>query len=223
MKPNSKSQWRGPLLLLALGSLNILSGAFQLGNIAQGPPEVPGEFTAMHYYTSPLPIVLHIIAGTIWNLFGAFQFAPVIRRRWPKWHRWAGRFLIIAGFTIALTGLYMNHFFPAYGGWLKYAAIATHCIGMMLAITLALRAIFRRDIARHRVWMMRAFAIGLSPATQRLFILPIYMITGEMTDLMIALSTWGGLIVNLLVVEWILRPKRSKKAKALQVSAVRSH
>ena len=39
---------------------------------------------------------------------------------------------------------------------------------MALAIVLGLAAIRRRDIARHRAWMIRGYAIGLGAGTQAL-------------------------------------------------------
>ena len=208
MNSHSRSNWVGPGLLLLLGSLNILSGAMQLDKLWLGPPDSPDEFTAMHYFASPIPIVFHIIAGTIWNLFGPLQFVPKIRRKWPKFHRYSGRFLVLSGFIVGITGLWMNHFFPAYGGPAKYISIVVHSIGIMVSLSIALQAIFKRDIKRHELWMMRAVAIGLSPATQRVFILPIYFITGDVSDLVIGVGMWSAFVVNLGFVEWARRRKK---------------
>ena len=204
MKIKSTSNWLAPALLLLLGSLNIIFGAMQLGTISQGPPPVPDEFTTLHYFMAPIPIVLHIVSGIFFNLLGPFQFAPALRQRWPKWHRWSGRVWIIAGVLVGLSGLWMNHFFPAYGNFLKYPGIALSSIGLIVSLSLALHAILNRDVRRHRVWMMRGFAIGLGPATQRLFILPVFFIYGSVSDLLIGLVIWFGFVLNLLVVEWIL-------------------
>ena len=209
MKIKSTSKWLAPALLLLLGSLNIVFGAMQLGTISQGPPPVPDEFTTIQYFLTPIPIVLHIVAGIFFNLLGPFQFAPVLRQRWPRWHRLSGRVWIIAGVLVGLSGLWMNQFFPAYGGFLKYSGIALSSIGVIGSLGIALRAILNRDVPRHRVWMMRGFAIGLGPATQRLFILPVFFIHGSVSDLMIGLVIWFGLVLNLIVVEWILYRERN--------------
>ena len=204
------ANWLIPSLLLLLGSLNVLFGALQLGTIQQGPPTVADEFTSLHYFATPIPIVLHIAAGIIFNLLGPLQFAPAIWQRWPAWHRWAGRLLIISGAAVGLTGLWMNQFYPAYGGFLKYSGVAVSSIGLIVALGIALRAILNRDIPRHRAWMMRAFALGLGPATQRFFILPYFFMGGEINDLLIGLVVWFGFLINLIVVEGVLWQGRRK-------------
>lgn len=208
MTAKPKSNWRVPLLLLMLGSLNVLFGALQLDTIRQGPPSVPEEFTTMQYFATPIPIVLHIVAGIAFNLLGPFQFAPSLRQRWPGWHRWTGRLLIIAGVLVGLTGLWMNQFFPAYGGLLKYTGVIVNSIGLVASLGIALQVILAGDVRRHRAWMMRAIAFGLGPATQRLFILPYFFIYGMPNDLVIGLVIWFGFLVNLSVVEWVLLRER---------------
>ena len=213
MTTNQSNTWRVPALLLALGSINVLFGALQLDTIQQGPPAVPDEFTALHYLATPIPIVLHIVAGIIFNLLCPFQFVPAFRQRWPGWHRWSGRLLIIAGVLVGLTGLWMNHLFPQYGGVLKYPGIVVNSVGILISLGIALRVILAGDIQRHRIWMMRAVAFGLGPATQRLFILPFFFIYGLPNDLVIGLVIWLGFLLNLAVVEWVLLRERPRELR----------
>ena len=211
VKIKSWKGWLAPALLLALGLLNVLSGALQLGTIQQGPPAVPDQCTSMHYFAMPIPIVLHIVSGIILNLLGPMQFAPVFLQRWPRWHRWSGRLLIVAGFFTGLTGLWMNQFYPAYGGALKYSGIVVNSVGLMVAMGIALQAIRIRNFKQHKIWMMRAIAFGLGPATQRLFFLPIFFITGSVNESLIGFVIWFGFGLNLIVVEWVLRRNRKRK------------
>ena len=50
------------------------------------------------------PVVVHIVLGIFFNLLSPFQFAPVLRQRWPAWHRRLGRLLIVSGIALALSG-----------------------------------------------------------------------------------------------------------------------
>ena len=68
------SDWLVPGLLLALGALNVLFGALPLTMIQQGPLAVPDVFTSRHYFEAPIPIVLHIISGIIFNLLDPLPF-----------------------------------------------------------------------------------------------------------------------------------------------------
>lgn len=141
MTKNQLPGWAGPAGLLALGSLNILFGALQLDTIIQGPPPVPDEFTSMHYFAMPVPIVLHIVAGILLNLLAPLQFAPKFRQRWPVFHRWSGRLLVVSGALVGVTGLWMNQFYPLFGGIGKYTGVVAHSTGLLLGLGLALRAI----------------------------------------------------------------------------------
>ena len=209
--------WLVPGLLLLLGSINVISGAFQLDTIMQGPPAVPDEMMTMEYFSMPVPIVLHILAGVIFNLMGPLQFAPITWGRWAGWHRWSGRLLVLSGFLIAGTGLWMNHVYPQYGGLFKYPGIVVNSLGLAVALGIALQAVRSsdRDIAKHRKWMMRAVAFGLGPATQRVVIIPYFLIFGIPDDWMIGLVIWMGFLINLAVVEFVLaRNRRGRQSSA---------
>ncbi len=210
-KTSALANWRVPIGLLLLGGINVLFGALQLDTIQQGPPPVPDEFSSTQYHLTPIPIVLHIVVGIIFNLMGPLQFARTFRSRWPGWHRWSGRLLIIAGMFVGLTGLWMNQFFPQYGAPLKYPGIVVNSLGIMVSLGLALYVIRTGDVQTHRAWMMRAVAFGLGPATQRLFILPYFFIVGLPSDFIIGLVIWMGFLVNLAVVEWVLLRERPHK------------
>ncbi|WP_433125386.1 DUF2306 domain-containing protein [Micromonospora sp. CA-240977] len=88
------------------------------------------------------------------------------------------------------------------------------------SILVGLAAALRRDIARHRRWMVRGYAIGLGAGTQALTHAPYLIATGEQPDgnLRAGLVVAGWLI-NLAVAEWYLRrPARVVTAPALKPS-----
>ena len=207
-------QWRSPSLLLALGLLNIASGAFQLFTINAGPvPVDPADMMASpQYFETPLPIVLHIVCGIIFNLLAPWQFAPVIRQRWPKWHRLSGRFLVVCGLIAAFTALWMNQFFPVFGGTYKYIGVLVMSAGLIVSLIFAVLAIRERDISRHRIWMMCAIAFALAPATQRLIGLPIFLILQEINVPFVVFLIWSSLVVNLGFVWILVRRQRSMLA-----------
>ena len=197
--------------LWLLGAISIAFGAVQLSIMATGEGAQVGNGA---YLSMPLPIWAHIIFGTLFNVLVPLQFAPTLRSRFRAWHRWQGRALALCTIVISLSALWMNHFYPSYGGVAKYSGIMVHGVILVGACALGIWAIKQRNINRHRAWMMRATAVALSPSTQRMVILPLYFATGEMTDLMIGGAIWCGMLVNLAVVEWILwRERLSYAAK----------
>ena len=211
--------WLAPALLFLLGSVSVFSGFYQLYSLGQGLPANPSPDEALHYYAMPWPVALHIVCGTLFNLIAPLQFVELIRLRYSFWHRWAGRVLIICALGAAASSLWMNHFYPAFGGTMKYLGIVAHNVVLVGSIAMSVQAILKRDVLRHRAWMMRAVAVMLSPATQRVLIIPWVGVTGIFNDAIIATVIWCGLLINLAVVEWLLRSnKKNKKAASASPS-----
>jgi uncharacterized membrane protein len=106
--------------------------------------------------------MLLIVTATVYNLVGAFQFSPGLRRRRPRWHRAAGRVLIPCGLAAALAGLWMSQFYPAPegDGPLLYLIRLVFGGAMVAALILGFIAVRRGDFTRHRAWMIRGYAIG---------------------------------------------------------------
>lgn len=208
--PNRRIWWQTAGLLL-LGLIPILTGSMQLFTINHGL--TTGEIldpTAANYIAHPWPIVTHILAGSAFNLLGPWQFVAPIRQRWPLLHRTAGRVFFLAAILVALSALWMNLFFPAFGGGVKFYSNLLFGLGLLFALGLSLRAVLRRDIRNHRAWIMRAYGIGLGVATQRLILLPVYMIAGDISDAVLGAGLLAGWLLNLAVVEWVLHRPRQR-------------
>ena len=159
----------------------------------------------------PLPVVLHIVSATVFAILGPFQFAAGFRRRWPAWHRVAGRLLVACGLLVGLTGLWMTLFYapPDGSGHLLYASRLVFGSAMVVSIVLGLAAILRRDVKSHRAWMARGYAIGLGAATQMLTLMVGEMVAGppnELTHDLLMASSW---VINLAVAEWAIRKRRA--------------
>ncbi len=95
--------------LLALSLVPVLAGAFRIGQLVGGA-EVTHDNA--RFLASPVPVGLHIVGSVIYSLMGAFQFSPGFRRRYPQWHRAAGRMLIPCSLIVALSGIWMAQHFP---------------------------------------------------------------------------------------------------------------
>jgi uncharacterized membrane protein len=145
----------------------------------------------------------------------AFQFSAWLRRRRPGWHRRAGRVLAALGLAVALSGLWMTLLYPSKEGTgdLLYLFRLLASSGMGASIILGVTAIRDRDIARHRAWMTRAYALGLGAGTQAFTVGfgEAAFGAGEVrTDLMMG-AAWA---INLAVAEWIIRRPATRPAPA---------
>ncbi|XID91600.1 DUF2306 domain-containing protein [Paenibacillaceae bacterium WGS1546] len=189
--------------LLLLSVIPLAAGVFRLVSLAGG-----AEMTAANarFYEAPLPVVLHILSASVYAILGAFQFVPSFRRRKPGWHRAAGRFLVLCGLLVGLTGLWMTLFYPIlYGGKLLFSLRLLFGSAMVASILLGFTAIVRGDVTRHRAWMTRGYAIGLGAGTQALTEMAGTFIIASPDDLSKALFIGAGWVINLAAAEWAIR------------------
>ena len=101
----------------------------------------------------------------------------------------------------------MTQFYPRPegSGDLLYVFRLLFGSAMVFSIVLGMAAIRRRDIPRHRAWMIRGYAIALGAGTQVLTLLIGGVILGTLTEFSAALLIAVGWVVNLVVAEWTIR------------------
>lgn len=212
------STWRVPIALVALGTVPVIAGSLRLVELSGGAEIMPSD---ARYTASPLPVVLHVLSATVFALLGAFQFSSGLRRRRPGWHRGAGRVLVVAGLVLALSALWLNQFYPRPNATREvlYPLRLAFGAAMVLTIVLGLAAIRRRDIERHRAWMMRSYAIGLVAGTQ-VFTLGIGGLVFGKADLSTALMMGAAWVINLAVAEWIIRRSTARRTRRAPTAAL---
>ena len=88
---------------------------------------------------------------------------------------------------------------------------------MAVALVLGVAAIRRRDFARHRAWMLRAYAVGLGAGTQVLTHLPLLLFPDALGELTRALCMGAGWALNLAVAEWPIRRRPGRPAMTATV------
>jgi uncharacterized membrane protein len=210
--------WWVPPALLALAVIPVAGGAGRLVEVLGGPEVLP---TDARFAASPIPLVGHVVAAVAYAVLGAFQFSERLRRRRPGWHRRAGRLLVVLGLAVAFSGLWMTLTYPRKEGtgeilWATRLLVSS---GMGASLILGVLAIRDRNIARHRAWMARAYALALGAGTQAFTVGFGEQAFGAgvvRTDLMMA-SAW---VINLAVAEWVIRrptPRRAKRSRTVLV------
>ncbi len=106
-----------------------------------------------------LVVAIHLALAALITVAGAIQLMPQVRRRAPVFHRWNGRFYIIAAFAISLAGLYMLWARGTNADALQRIGISLNALLIMLFAGLALRYAIARDFATHRRWALRLFIV----------------------------------------------------------------
>lgn len=185
---------------------------------ATDPGAVPPE---AQFQSSPA-LMTHLVSGTAYAVLGAFQFSASFRRQHRAWHRRAGRLLIILGLTAAVSAVWLTLFYDGKKdtGALINSLRLAFATAMAVGLVVAFRAIRRRDLVRHRAWMVRAYAIGLGAGTQ-IFTLGFGETVFGTGSVARALLTGAGWVINLAVAEWAIRhrPRRQPGRTTQVVSA----
>ncbi|MFI7132296.1 DUF2306 domain-containing protein [Nonomuraea sp. NPDC050153] len=202
-----------PAGLLALSAVPVLAGAVRVAELTGGAAITADS---ARFHAGPVPVMLHIAGVTVYSVLGAFQFAPGFRRRRPAWHRAAGRLLVPCGLLAALTGVWMTLFSDLPAGHTGLLTAFRLAAGSAMAVCLALglAAILRRDVARHRAWMIRAYALGMGAGTQAVLFSAWYAATGgDAHTVARALLHGLGWGINLTVAEWAIRGRSRRAAR----------
>ncbi|MGY1662871.1 DUF2306 domain-containing protein [Geodermatophilus sp. SYSU D00705] len=115
-----------------------------------------------------LAFYLHVGAGGLALLLSPLQFAARLRRRAPRVHRAVGRVTVTAiavagpaGFVLAPLSL---------AGPVGTAGFGLLALLWLACAATAFRAIRRGDVAAHRRWMVRTFALTYAAVTLRLWL-----------------------------------------------------
>ncbi len=194
--------WPVPVALAALSAIPLVMGSLRLVQLAGGPELIAAD---ERFATFPLPVVLHIIGSAVYVLLGALQFVPRFRRRHRTWHRRAGRVLVVAGLLVAASALWMTLLYQPKPdtGDLLYVLRLAFGSSMIACLILGFTAMRRRNIAAHRAWMIRAYAIGLGAGTQA-FTEGAGQALLSAGELQGDLAKASGFALNLAVAEWVI-------------------
>lgn len=195
--------WPVPAVLVVLSVIPLSAGALRLIEIVGGPAVLPAN---ERFGRFPVPLVLHIVGATIYALVGIGQFHPRFRRQHLDWHRRAGRVLAVAGLLVAVSALWMTLCFDAQpgSGPLLFILRLVFASSMAASLVLGITAVRRHDIAAHRAWMTRAYAIGLAAGTQA-FTEGIGEALFGTSIAAADLAKGAGWIINLAIAEHALR------------------
>ena len=161
-------------------------------------------------------IYIHVFAAAFALILGPTQFSSRLRSRRPALHRWFGRLYLGAGVLVGgLAGLIAS--FQAFGGLGARAGFAGLALAWLYTGFCAYRAIRARDIASHRRWMIRNFALTFAAVTLRIWI-PMSFVVGVPFAVSYSIIAWLCWVPNLLVAELILNRTRNPTVQPTAIS-----
>lgn len=187
------------MLLLSLGVAGyalVMYSVVPLGKFLH--PDMRAAFEA-----NRAVVYVHVFASSIALLLGPFQFMDGLRARRLNLHRWMGRLYLGVGVLLGgLAGLHMAFF--AYGGIVSQLGFGALAVAWLYTGFRAYAAIRAKDIAAHRRWMLRNFALAFGAVTLRLW-LPGSVVAGIPFDLAYPAIAWLCWVPNLVAAEWLLK------------------
>ncbi len=184
------------------------------------------------YEGRPLPVLVafyvHVVGGGLALVLGPLQFWRGLRTRHPLVHRSIGRTYLIAVAAAAVAGVVLA---PSTQAGLV-GLFGFGALGVIWLVTgwRAYRAIRAGNVASHRAWMMRNFAMTYSAVTLRIW-LPLLIVA------QVPFSGAGGFefevafanayavvpflawLPNLVVAEWLIRRRDLPSYRLASVAA----
>jgi uncharacterized membrane protein len=102
-------------------------------------------------------LVLHIASGIVALSVGLTQLWSGLTNRITRLHRTLGRVYVGTVILGSIAGFYLAMTIPAN---LSYAAgLFALCVAWVVTTSMAVLAIYQRNVHQHREWMMRSFAV----------------------------------------------------------------
>jgi len=172
-------------------------------------PDIRNPTIQQLFELSPSAIAVHLAGGIGAIVIGAFQLNSRLRRNFLPTHRWLGRVYVvavtlggIAGFVLATnsTGGLVTHF--------GFGLMAVCWVGATLT---AYRYVLVKNIAAHREWMLRSYALTLAAVTLRIY-LGISQASGMDFISSYQAISWMCWVPNLIIVEWFIIGRNVKAA-----------
>lgn len=197
--------------LLLLSAVPILAGIFRVHQLATGV--VIDENVRFH--ANPIPLVIHIFSVTIYSFLGAFQFAPVFRKRYLNLHRQNGKVLVVSALLVAISALWMTLVYPfaSLDGNTVYFSRILVALSMLMFVFFGISDIHRKKYEEHGQWMIRTYALAMGAGTQVFTHIPWMLFPEIKNEFTRTIFMTLGWVINIAVAECIIQKQKHKKKK----------
>ena len=147
--------------------------------------------------------LIHILPGGLFLTLASLQFVPRIRQKHLQFHRWSGRVLIVCGLIIGTSALVMSYTMNI-GGPNETAATTLFAIVFLICLIKGYLHIRRKEVERHREWMIRAYGVGLGVATTRPIVGMFFAFRRLTPHEFFGIAFWLGFTLTFLAAEaWV--------------------
>ncbi len=200
-----RAVWAGVIVLVLIGLAAVARRTIVLlvpGSLGSGKA-IPAAALDSGFARHDLLTLVHILPGALFLVLAMVQFMPGVRQRHLRFHRWSGRVLVALGLVIGISALVMSYKMNI-GGPNETAATTLYAIVFLICLVQAFLLARRREIARHREWMIRAYAVGLGVATTRPIVGAFFAFRRLTPHEFFGIAFWLGFTTTFMVAEaWI--------------------
>jgi uncharacterized membrane protein len=197
--------WTGALVLILIGIAAVTRRTVVLlvpGALGGGSSS-PAAGLDTGFARQRALTLIHILPGALFLSLAAVQFMPSVRKRHLRLHRWMGRCLVGLGLVIGVSALVMSYTMNI-GGPNETAATTLFAIVFLYCLIKAYLHIRRKEVARHREWMIRAYGVGLGVATTRPIVGMFFAFRRLTPHEFFGIAFWLGFTITFLVAEaWV--------------------
>jgi uncharacterized membrane protein len=203
-KRATRMVWTGVLILVLIGIAAVTRRTVVLLSPgALGGSSSPAAALDSGFERHRSLTLLHILPGALFLTLAAVQFMPSVRNRHLVLHRWMGRCLVSIGLVIGVSALVMSYTMNI-GGPNETAATTLFAIVYLICLVKAYLFIRRKDVVRHREWMIRAYGVGLGVATTRPIVGMFFAFRRLTPHEFFGIAFWLGFTITFLVAEaWV--------------------
>jgi hypothetical protein len=189
--------------LVLTGIVMVLLRTINLSQTAFGETSLSADAYDRNFADRPGLTLFHMVPGLIFVILGPLQFITKIRFRYINFHRWCGRIYVTSGLLVGVTALILG-FVIGFGGPVETAAVTFFSLLFLIFLGLAFFHILRHEVAAHREWMIRAFALGLAVTTMRPMVGILTTFTGLPFSEILGISFWLAFSLHLVLAEvWV--------------------
>jgi uncharacterized membrane protein len=193
------------LLVLSVLAIAAHAARYVVSGRSAWTPALASSFEAR-----PTAIFLHALGGSVVLAAGLLQLNGSLRRRFPVAHRAAGWVYVAAAALTGAAGVYMAAY--SAGGPVAHVGFGLLGIAVLGATARAVQLAVARDLAAHRRWMIRSYALFLAAVTLRVELPLLMALLG--TAMGYQLVSWLCWVPNAVAAEWWLRRRPLSRAAA---------
>jgi hypothetical protein len=209
------------VVVLTLCVIAVAISIRRLSVLAGQPATGDSDSAALDAFFAAKPELTgsHVLSGLVLAVLIPIQLSARVRHRYPRVHRWLGRFLLFIGLLVGVSAYGMM--LTPVGGRLETSATGLYGTAFLAALLTAWWHIRHGDVTRHREWMLRAIGIVLGIATTRP-VMGIFFATSTLTSLtpshFFGMAMWIGFTSTLLAAEWYIRRTRQQLNQGVAVN-----